>query len=75
VWALVLATPVTVLIGDYLTGYVYYRTAATGLTASVSAPLVQPPGGVQVAPALAFAVLALAALAVAAVVTRRRSLI
>ncbi|MGH3150449.1 MAG: hypothetical protein ACRDOB_06945, partial [Streptosporangiaceae bacterium] len=40
VWALVLATPVTVLIGDYLTGYVYYRTAATGLTASVSAPLV-----------------------------------
>jgi hypothetical protein len=40
VWALVLATPVSVLIGDYLTGYVYYRTAATGLTASVSAPLV-----------------------------------
>ncbi len=40
VWALVLATPVTVLIGDYLTGYVYYRTAATGLTVGVSAPLV-----------------------------------
>jgi ABC-2 type transport system permease protein len=40
VWALVLATPVTVLIGEYLTGYVYYQTATTGLSADVSGPLV-----------------------------------
>jgi ABC-2 type transport system permease protein len=36
VWALVAATPVSVLIGSYVTDFVYYRTAATGLTASVN---------------------------------------
>jgi ABC-2 type transport system permease protein len=36
VWALVAATPVSVLIGSYVTDFVYYRAAATGLTASVN---------------------------------------
>jgi ABC-2 type transport system permease protein len=36
VWALVAATPVSVLIGSYVTDYVYYRTAGTGLTAGVN---------------------------------------
>jgi ABC-2 type transport system permease protein len=40
VWALVLILPVDMLIANYLTNYVYYRTAATGLTVGVSAPQV-----------------------------------
>jgi ABC-2 type transport system permease protein len=40
VWALVLILPVDMLIGSYLTDYVYYRTAATGLTVGVNGPQV-----------------------------------
>ena len=40
VWALVLILPIDMLIGSYLTDYVYYRTAATGLTVGVNAPQV-----------------------------------
>jgi ABC-2 type transport system permease protein len=36
VWALIAATPVSVLVGSYVRDYVYYRTAATGLTVGVN---------------------------------------
>ncbi len=39
-WALVLILPVDMLAAGYLTYYVYYRTAATGLTLGVNAPQV-----------------------------------
>jgi ABC-2 type transport system permease protein len=40
VWALVLATPASLLIGGYLTDFVYYRTAGTGIGLDVNAPQV-----------------------------------